>query len=119
MATMNKYANMELNRGDVVWIQKTESETVGGEQFGTRPYIIVSNDMANFYSPVILAVPLTSKRKKPMPTHAVVTLMEKTSIALCEQVSTVSVDRIISKIDSVNRGEMLNVDRALRVALFL
>ena len=39
-------------------------------QQGFRPILIISNDRANTYSPVIIAIPLTSRlTKRPMPTH--------------------------------------------------
>ena len=34
----------------------------GSEQGGTRPVIVVSRDVINFYSPVVLAVPCTTYR---------------------------------------------------------
>ena len=39
-------------------------ETGDSVQHGTRPVIVVSNDMANRYSPVISIVPLTSNLNK-------------------------------------------------------
>lgn len=37
--------------------------TPGHVQHGTRPVVIVSNDVANNFSPIVTAVPLTSNRK--------------------------------------------------------
>ena len=36
--------------------------TPGRVQHGTRPVVIVSNDVANNFSPIVTAVPLTSNR---------------------------------------------------------
>ena len=42
----------------------------GSIQSGMRPVVIVSNNAANKFSPVITAVPLTSNlRKTALPTH--------------------------------------------------
>ena len=117
--SMNKYAEMELHRGDIIWYCKEENETIGSEQYGTRPAIIVSNDIANFYSPIVLVVPLTSRSKAEQPTHATIIMGEHKSVALCEQVTSISVKRIISKIGYVSPKQMKSVSNALKVALFL
>ena len=46
---------MKLNRGDIV-IANLESVSKGSIQKYTRPYIIISNNKANQYSPVVTAV---------------------------------------------------------------
>ena len=38
--------------------------TVGSEQYGRRPVVILSNDLNNKYSPTILVAPLTKILKK-------------------------------------------------------
>lgn len=67
-------------------------------QQGFRPILIISNDRANTYSPVITAIPLTSRlAKHPMPTHVQLQGhgLTKTNLALCEQV--LSLDKICLK----------------------
>lgn len=42
----------------------------GHVQHGTRPVVIVSNDIANNFSPIVTVVPLTTNRKaSTLPTH--------------------------------------------------
>lgn len=42
----------------------------GHVQRGTRPVVIVSNDLGNASSPVVSVVPCTTQRHKPaLPTH--------------------------------------------------
>ena len=42
----------------------------GHVQHGTRPVVIVSNDLNNTHSPVVSVVPCTTQRRKPtLPTH--------------------------------------------------
>ena len=63
--------------------------TPGHVQHGTRPVVIVSNDVANNFSPIVTAVPLTSNRKAAtLPTHVCLHGygLAATSIAKCEQV---------------------------------
>ena len=71
----------------------TVENNVGGsvQNICQRPMIIISNPMSLLYSPVIHAIPLSSKVfKKWMPTHVSVPMSSsgslKDSVALCEQV---------------------------------
>ena len=88
-------------------------------QGGCRPAIVVSNNMANKYSPVITIVPLTSKfRKRPLPTH--VTLfadgLTTASTALCEQLMTIDKSQIIRRVGTVSAPEdRAALNRALAV----
>ncbi len=61
--------NREIRRGDLYYAEL--DPIVGSEQAGTRPVLVVSNDVGNQYSPVIVIVPITSRRmgRKRLPTH--------------------------------------------------
>ena len=61
----------------------------GHVQHGTRPVVIVSNDLSNTYSPVVSVVPCTTQRRKPtLPAHVYLRGygLSSGSIAMCEQV---------------------------------
>ena len=61
----------------------------GHVQHGTRPVVIVSNDLSNTYSPVVSVVPCTTQRRKPtLPTHVYLRGygLSSGSIAMCKQV---------------------------------
>lgn len=105
-----------LYRGDIVWV--SDSKAVGSEQRGERPALIVSNDTANEYAPVVTVVWLTTQDKKPLPTHCEVKATEK-STALCENITTISKERIMAFIRSATSAEMENVDRCIAIALDL
>lgn len=88
---------MKLNRGDIV-IANLESVSKGSIQKYTRPYIIISNNKANQYSPVVTAVAMSTKtwKKKYLPTHCLIPAAKVNvidtdfevfdSMALCEQI---------------------------------
>jgi mRNA-degrading endonuclease toxin of MazEF toxin-antitoxin module len=105
-----------LYRGDVVWV--SDSKGTGSEQRGERPALIVSNDTANEHAPIVTVVWLTTQEKKPLPTHCEVKGTEK-STALCENITTVSKERIGDFIRSATDAEMQEVDRCIMVALGL
>ena len=103
-----------------IWIIDLPSSGNSHVQHGIRPAIIVSNDMANLYSPVVTVVPLTSRQKKPLPTH--VSLrgcgLNRDSTALCEQIITVDKTRLTRCIGFVyNTCDQYALRQALRVQL--
>jgi mRNA interferase MazF len=63
------------------------------EQEGIRPALIISNNMGNKHSSLISVAPLTSKNKKPLPTHVNLTRndgMQRDSIICLEQTKTIT-----------------------------
>lgn len=65
-------------------------------QQGTRPVIVVSNDMANTYSPTVTVLPLTTRKKKQMPTHTVIFGygLRGKNVVLGEQILSIDRDRL-------------------------
>lgn len=76
----------------------------------------MSNDINNRHSPNVEIVFLTSQEKKPLPTHVPV-MCRVPSTALCENIQTVSKDRLSTFIKSCTTKELKNIDNALRVSL--
>lgn len=54
-------------------------------QSGFRPGIIISNNKSNKYCSLLTIVPLTTAKKKKLPTHCFVST-KYPSVALCEQI---------------------------------
>lgn len=102
-------------KGEIYYIYPRD--TVGNEQMGGRPGIIVSNDMANEFSNIVEVVFLTTKEKKPLPTHVEINSSKVRSTALCEQIETVSKERIGNYINSVTQNELKEIEKALLVSL--
>lgn len=108
---------MEIKRGDIFFIRSYDNNQ-GSEQSSDRPAVIVSNNKCNTYSNVIEIVYLTTKEKKPLPTHVKV-VCQRISTALCEQVCSISIDRIGDFIKTATDEEMKAIDKALLVSLAL
>lgn len=100
----------EIYRGDIFYIM--QGSYVGSEQKSGRPGIIVSNDLANKHSPNVEVVFLTSQEKKALPTHVEV-IARVPSTALCENIQTVSKERLSDFIRSCTTSEMKAIDKAL------
>lgn len=97
---------------------------VGGSvQQGQRPVLIVQNDIGNLNSSTVIVVPLTSKLKKPQVTHVKIPIsmgVPMKSVALCEQIMTLSKDRLIYKLGEITESEIVdNLEFALQAALYL
>jgi len=106
-----------IKRGDIFYIAR--GGTCGNEQQADRPAVVVSNNKGNENSGVIEVVYLTTQPKTDLPTHAVIRSTGRVSTVLCEQVTTVSTDRIGGYIGQCTAPEIKNIDTALMISLEL
>lgn len=108
---------MSVKRGEIYYVSKTS--VIGSEQEAGRPAIIVSNNSQNESSTVVEVVYLTTEPKKGLPTHVTIRSAPRQSIALCEQISSVSTLRIGNYIGEVTDREMTQIESALLISLDL
>lgn len=112
----------EVKRGQIVML---DLPTVSGSvQNGLRPCVIISNNKANKFSPNVIAVPLTSRNKKDMPTHyalqpSKVNGLKVTSTILAEQILTVSKNAIKRVIGVVEDQHIDNVNKIIKESISL
>ena len=104
-------------RGDVFLIRCTD--TIGSEQNGIRPAVVIQNNRSNHRSPTTIVAMITSKKKKPMAFHVKLNNpnLTKNSCVLLEQVRTISVDRLNKYICTLDDSEMTEIDKALKISL--
>lgn len=107
-----------VRRGDVCYINNNRGQR-GNEIRKDRPAVVVSADFLNKHSGDVVVVFLTSQPKKDMSTHVTIRTTGRVSEALCEQPTTVSVERLNNRIGSVTDREMQQIDIALQIALKL
>jgi len=69
--------------------------TIGREQSGHRPVLVVSNDIENQMD-IITIIPITSRKKgrKIYPNEVLIQLDNKEAILLCHQIRTISKNRL-------------------------
>lgn len=108
-----------INRGDIYYVEVNKHNAIGSEQCHDRPAIIVSNNIGNLHSDIVEVVYLTTRTKRNLPTHVNINSAIKPSIALCEQICTISQLRLIKYIGSCSIEEMKEIDRALKISLAL
>lgn len=103
----------EIHRGEIFYM--TFKEQVGSEQQGGRPVIVVSNETCNKFSPIVTVVPLTTKDKKPLPTHVELNIegLPVYGTILCEQVQTASRYRLGNYVGEIDKHVMHEIEKAL------
>ncbi len=84
---------------------------------GGRPAVIVSNDKNNAKSNTVEVVYMTTKPKTDLPTHVYIESALRPSTLLCEQISTVSEERIGEWIGELTDDEVKELDVALAISL--
>lgn len=108
---------MNIYRGNIFYVRE-EGSYCGTEQQGSRPALVVSNNTGNEHSGQVTIVYLTTKDKKPLPTHVKI-MCKVPSTALCEQITTVSKERLGDYIRCATPAEMRAIDKALAITLGL
>ena len=96
--------DVEVHRGEIFYILNGETGHTGSEMMISqgRPGVIVSNDIGNKNASIVSVVFLTTKVKNSMPTHVPIKC-KCPSIAMCEQVYTISKKRIGDYIGKTHR----------------
>lgn len=106
-----------------IWLADLPATPESHVQYGTRPVIVVSNNTANKYSPLISVVPLTGTLKRAdIPTHAVIhsRFLAQASMALCEQVMTIDKARLKERMGAVeHQHERMAIRHCMQVQLDL
>jgi mRNA interferase MazF len=98
----------------------------GSEQYGTRPVVVVSNDKFNqkatWHSIMVVSVTTSPNQS----THATVVFVAKgtanlksDSYILCHQIFVIDKNKLISQIGTLPANNMQDIERALKVALYL
>ncbi|ACV48821.1 MULTISPECIES: type II toxin-antitoxin system PemK/MazF family toxin [Halomicrobium] len=112
-----------VRRGDVVIVDL--DPTQGSEQRGTRPCLVVQNDVGNANAPTTIVVPFTTSFGEELyPFEVLVPAQEcalrEDSVALCSQIRTISLQhRIDENLGSIPPERMEEVDTALEYSLGL
>jgi len=98
-------------RGDIFWADLPSAESVGSEQYGRRPVLVLSADTINRSLPICIVVPLTSvlDKAKTNRQHRIIilerykiadpsdpnySLCKGDSLALTEQIRCISRNRL-------------------------
>lgn len=114
---------VDIKRGDLYWVDF--GHTVGSEQGGKRPALIVQNNVGNAHAPTTIVIPLTSNTsKRQIPTHGLIRAsrdngLNMDSIFAAEQPRVVCKSRLMGKIGSLSTEQLAAVDIAISISLGL
>ena len=105
-----------------IWYAHLRENTGTSVQEGSRPVLVISNDMANKNSDVVTVIPLTSQMKRiELPTHCIIyNLLDEDSVVLAEQITAIPKWRLHRKLCSCTDEVQVNeIERAVKVQLGL
>lgn len=111
-----------IKRGDIFYAEL--NPVIGSEQGGTRPVLVISNNMGNRHSPTVIVAAITSRvhAKAKLPTHTEVSDFEgldKDSVVLLEQIRTIDKQRLKQYMGMMPDSIMARVDKALAISISL
>lgn len=109
-----------IKRGDIYYANL--NPVIGSEQGGTRPVLIISNDIGNKHSPTVIVAAITSRvqRKAKLPTHLYLEMIEglpDSSIILFEQIRTIDKTRLKERLTHLNDQFMQAIDVPLLISI--
>ena len=112
----------QITKGDMYYADL--GTNVGSEQNGTRPVVIIQNDVGNKYAQTAIIVPLTKiiTNKVKQPTHCIISPTDNLkhySVALTEQIRVIDKSRLKTKIGHLNKSQIKDLDKAITIALNL
>ena len=111
----------DFHRGEIYYADL--NPVFGHEQGGTRPVLVLQNDVGNYYSPTLIVTAATRRTfKKPsQPTHVVLDDAEglEPSLFMLEVIRTIDKRRVRSYVGRLTEEQMEQIDAALRVSLYL
>lgn len=111
---------MDVYQGEMYWVEIPSSQTEGSEQFGRRPFIIVSRDAVNKTLKTVVAVPTSCTIDGQPAYRIVIPLTEITKDVLCksnlrpcvaktDQVRVIDKARLQERIGKLSRTATLSV----------
>jgi mRNA interferase MazF len=101
-------------RGDVVWAEF--NPTVGHEQAGQRPVVVLSHDVFNDRSGTVIAVAISSQEPRagfPLSVEITTARLPKRSWVKTGQIRTLSVARLGSKLGRIAPEELERIIEGL------
>lgn len=117
-ATKNS-SSTRFCRGEIYYIVPEGEVARDGSFTGGRPGIIVSNDMSNEIDGLLEVVYLTTHPRNQLPTNVPINATGMQSLAVCNQIYTVSKKRVGKFAGQVSDNELSRINDALVLSLAL
>ena len=111
--------NQVVQRGDVFWANL--DPTIGVEIKKVRPVVVVSNNVINQRSQLVIIVPLTTNVERLSPSHVLIPRGEgglsQDSKVLTEQIRAMDKQRLTGKVGILSERFLQLIEQALRNSL--
>lgn len=101
-------------RGEIRWADL--NPTLGQEQAGVRPVLIISEDVFNQRSGTVIAMAITSQPQRagfPLTLELASKRLPKRSWVKISQIRTLAIERLGKRIDTASRSELAQVVEGL------
>ena len=113
---------MKIKRGEIYLAAL--GPVVGKEISKTRPVMVISNDKNNEFSATVTILPLTSKNlQKSYPFEVFLAKgmgnLPKDSKVKADQIRTLDKSRLISLIGKLEQGQIIQIEKAIKIHLEL
>lgn len=108
--------NQIIKRGQIYQVDLGRQE--GSIQAGTRPVVVVSNNLNNKFSPTVNVLPITSKTKNSIPVHVEIGITEglpQLSTVLVEQMVTINKNQLTQCLGQCSMNKMHEIERAILI----
>jgi mRNA interferase MazF len=103
--------------GEIYWVALDPAR--GTEIRKTRPAVVISNNSCNRYGSRVVVVPVTSNVDSLYPGEAQIELRGVPVRVLGDQIRSIDKLRLRSRIGTLSREELLEVERAILITLDL
>ncbi|MBU1670150.1 MAG: type II toxin-antitoxin system PemK/MazF family toxin [Actinobacteria bacterium] len=112
---------MQISRRQV-WMVELPEERKGHEQRGSRPAVVISDDIYNNGpAGMVIVLPVTS-RDTGIPYHIPIPPkeggLEKRSFIICDQLQSISTSRLIDPRGTISRTTMERAEHILKALIF-
>lgn len=105
----------KIQKGDIYYADLGAYN--GSKQGGYRPVIIIQNNVGNDKSSTTIVSPITSKLKTPIHTHVKFIHKLKLQTVLLEQIFTINISDLCSKLGSVDKNTLQEIDKKIKISL--
>lgn len=104
-------------KGEIYWIDLEPAK--GAETKKIRPCLIVSCDIGNEHSPLVMVAPITSKTQKIYPFEVGLSVKNKKCKVMLNQIRALDKSRLGEKIEIIPQEIILQVDKAIKIVFGL
>lgn len=99
-------------------------KTLGSEERGVRPVLVIQNDLGNKHSPTTIIIPISKRieKKYRIPTHIKIKpfgKMKCEGTIMAEQLKVIDKRRLINRIDILPEKYINAVNNAIKIAINL